>query len=215
MSGQKRRDSQGQGGIRPFQAVKNPFDRFIAFWAVFRSHRTCCRKSTRLAMGETLSEYDFMTNDAFQSTRPSRGETSAASFATWAKQITIHSPLAGRDRSENDSQQRSRNFNPPAPRGARRPWGLKCATFSAFQSTRPSRGETPCSHAGPQRLCDFNPLAPRGARHEPGVRTIGRTEISIHSPLAGRDGRGQGAGLPAVCISIHSPLAGRDYLSSA
>ena len=143
MSGQKRRDSQGQGGIRPFQAVKNPFDRFIAFWAVFRSHRTCCRESARLAMGETLSKYDFMTNDAFQSTRPSRGETAQTgrravrhgNFNPLAprgarqavkrqikhgKGISIHSPLAGRDEQSTLTRHQD----------------------TLFQSTRPSRGET-------------------------------------------------------------------------
>ena len=192
MSGQKRRDSQGQGGIRPFQAVKNPFDRFIAFWAVFRSHRTCCRESARLAMGETLSKYDFMTNDAFQSTRPSRGETSAASFATWAKQITIHSPLAGRDRSENDSQQRSRNFNPPAPRGARRPWGLKCATFSAFQSTRPSRGETQHRYAAQADQDQFQSTRPsRGETGEDRVLACRRFAFQSTRPSRGETKRYQ------------------------
>ena len=165
--GYERAEKAGFPRPRRNQALsgrKNPFDRFIAFWAVFRSHRTCCRESARLAMGETLSKYDFMTNDAFQSTRPSRGETTRLDLGIHQLLISIHSPLAGRDRSENDSQQRSRNFNPPAPRGARRPWGLKCATFSAFQSTRPSRGETAEAPCG-DKVC----------------------KISIHSPLAGRD----------------------------
>ena len=177
MSGQKRRDSQGQGGIRPFQAVKNPFDRFIAFWAVFRSHRTCCRESARLAMGETLSKYDFMTNDAFQSTRPSRGETPVKLRKTASQKISIHSPLAGRDTARSWLMTITRkhfnplaprgarhaaicshptavaHFNPLAPRGARRAAGRAVYTGLQFQSTRPSRGETVRGDAG--HACGF------------------------------------------------------------
>ena len=100
-------------------------------------------------------------------------------------------------------------FNPLAPRGARRPCPTTSAPGLRFQSTRPSRGET-------------------------NVKATGNTGtfISIHSPLAGRDGtlvfdmlddrhfnplapRGarhllNKALVAASKISIHSPLAGRD-----
>ena len=59
-----------------------------------------------------------------------------------------------------------------------------------FQSTRPSRGETY--------------LVSVGAMTD---------EISIHSPLAGRDLVHADRMLMAV-ISIHSPLAGRDSKKS-
>ena len=35
-------------------------------------------------------------------------------------------------------------------------------------------------------------------------------DISIHAPLAGRDGSGQGSTTREFGISIHAPLAGRD-----
>ena len=124
--------------------------------------------------------------------------------------VSIHSPLAGRD-----------------IRTARRN-----TQWKAFQSTRPSRGETgepdtvsaqgrgfnPLAPRGARlipggmacRAVRFNPLAPRGARHRRAERG-GRAEaVSIHSPLAGRDVfPGSSEGMDET-VSIHSPLAGRD-----
>ena len=172
----------------------------------------------------------------FQSTRPSRGETT---------------------RTVRKARTRP-NFNPLAPRGARRFSKHKHVTAIIFQSTRPSRGETgqplelECGDyisihsplAGRDstvRLyrCDalhFNPLAPRGARLLSASIHPGQVLISIHSPLAGRDrmamtgsfatstfqstrpSRGEtiprGGLVIHTLISIHSPLAGRDSKKS-
>ena len=101
--------------------------------------------------------------------------------------ISIHSPLAGRDATATYLLETYADFNPLAPRGARlkRPEGVNIATV--FQSTRPSRGET----EGPgQHIAERN--------------------ISIHSPLAGRDLPEMNGILFPFSISIHSPLAGRD-----
>ena len=79
----------------------------------------------------------------FQSTRPSRGETT---------------------RTVRKARTRP-NFNPLAPRGARRFSKHKHVTAIIFQSTRPSRGETVFQ-----------------------IDKVGdAVKISIHSPLAGRD----------------------------
>ena len=101
----------------------------------------------------------------FQSTRPSRGETQLHGITRRAAEISIHSPLAGRDCNMVRHWNHSINFNPLAPRGARRvsvcrraacgsnfnplaPRGARrrpeqSPTFAeTFQSTRPSRGET-------------------------------------------------------------------------
>ena len=100
----------------------------------------------------------------FQSTRPSRGETGLYRIVGMPSSISIHSPLAGRDAAAALRQHRRQHFNPLAPRGARPSpgrWG-----GAAFY---------------------FNPLAPRGARRVANI-PIGNTKnISIHSPLAGRD----------------------------
>ena len=122
----------------------------------------------------------------FQSTRPSRGETPAPPMPAAPQTISIHSPLAGRDFNarEVDGQlvisihsplagrdiravhlcHLQKNFNPLAPRGARHLGCLKPENPAAFQSTRPSRGETAAD-----------------------VRLPVGQNISIHSPLAGRD----------------------------
>ena len=102
----------------------------------------------------------------FQSTRPSRGETILSDIKRVQRYISIHSPLAGRDPACGLKRPRRGDFNPLAPRGAR-PWTIwMMHSFCRFQSTRPSRGETSTK------------------------KKLGRNfDISIHSPLAGRDGR--------------------------
>ena len=119
--------------------------------------------------------------------------------------ISIHSPLAGRDGPTispppplNDFNplaprgarphdvhlySGARDFNPLAPRGARRAAAQATCIGGSFQSTRPSRGETVGSHI----------VTPA-------------QRISIHSPLAGRDGVRFSAGCPP---SDFNPLAPR------
>ena len=125
------------------------------------------------------------------------------------QQISIHAPLAGRDKTSREHDFIAKNFNPRAPRGARphiridkplvrtfqstRP--SRGATTKAmtkappepFQSTRPSRGATPCAATLRTGQSYFNPRAPRGAR-PPFERCVyPALKISIHAPLAGRD----------------------------
>ena len=116
-------------------------------------------------------------------------------------------------------------------RGETFPSWVSCH-LSLFQSTRPSRGETGrCGPCGRSHH-NFNPLAPRGARLVDDYHPVTSLQISIHSPLAGRDTEGHreelhfryfnplaprgarpnqnGDLLDVLSISIHSPLAGRD-----
>ena len=102
-------------------------------------------------------------------------------------EISIHSPLAGRD----------------VFRRAVRILRI------LFQSTRPSRGETRGLANAMAEQWDFNPLAPRGARLCRYSAMASSSRISIHSPLAGRDRKIPGTDR-YLGISIHSPLAGRD-----
>ena len=60
-----------------------------------------------------------LTVCGFQSTRPSRGETIADQQWEREFEISIHSPLAGRDSSNQSGNTQTSNFNPLAPRGAR------------------------------------------------------------------------------------------------
>ena len=126
----------------------------------------------------------------------------------------------------------SDDFNPLAPRGARRSSCSARPPLLEFQSTPPSRGETPSRLAQAQQSKDFNPLAPRGARRKIyGSRCFGweyfnplaprgaRPGISGHSghregfqstrPSRGETKTIEEQGL-VLKISIHSPLAGRD-----
>ena len=146
----------------------------------------------------------------FQSTRPSRG-------ATWT------TPIGGLSRE---------NFNPRAPRGARRYFERGGAARRKFQSTRPSRGATdyywpvfanigisihaPLAgrdlfrHRQHCELQDFNPRAPRGARP---LNSMGQQLKTLDfNPRAPRGARRNGAADRGrqCAISIHAPLAGRD-----
>ena len=124
-------------------------------------------------------------------------------------EISIHPPLAGRDATAAVRLAVGPHFNPPAPCGAGRSRRNTQSLRRTFQSTRPLRGGTKC----PQAL-DVVRL------------------ISIHPPLAGRDTdalkasalrsafqstRPLRGGTRLLCckqkptsISIHPPLAGRD-----
>ena len=150
-----------------------------------------------------------MAKGKFQSTRPARGATMPSSLAICLTSISIHAPREGRDNKSNDiSAARAisihapregrdrelglrgvplKDFNPRAPRGARRyknaEKGRQLVTFQStrpargatlflafqlpqirFQSTRPARGATRRSKSRPDGSCYFNPRAPRGAR---------------------------------------------------
>ena len=78
--------------------------------------------------------------------------------------ISIHSPLAGRDRERMGAGRIWLDFNPLAPRGAR----------------LPTRSQSGCD----AYISIHSPLAGRDGKKAliPPVRGI-----SIHSPLAGRD----------------------------
>ena len=129
-----------------------------------------------------------VTGTKFQSTRPSRGETGRGAGRRRRECISIHSPLAGRDKGRDSGATEGINFNPLAPRGARR-YRTGCGfTWIRFQSTRPSRGETTYWLAY-GRIILFQSTRPsRGETCCDSYRSAYH-RISIHSPLAGRDRR--------------------------
>ena len=146
--------------------------------------------------------------------------------------ISIHAPLAGRDKErfitagppEFQSTRPLRGatgqdrtgvggglyFNPRAPCGAR-PLSLRFALLHPeFQSTRPLRGATPAYTK--RELAElFQSTRPLRGATVASIIFLTPLSISIHAPLAGRDGR---PGRPRVRarISIHAPLAGRDSI---
>ena len=150
----------------------------------------CAFQSTRPSRGATVacSRRGFARR-LFQSTRPSRSATQFGFLYVAEISISIHAPLAERDETTHSSPKHKHDFNPRAPRGARHRLENKRRTIGLiFQSTRPSRGAT-----------------------SPPPEGGGLTQISIHAPLAGRDGGGLAQNRQPAPISIHAPLAGRDH----
>ena len=92
----------------------------------------------------------------------------------------------GRDSTAIIPSRPLRDFNPRAPRGARRQSRAQSLQLSSFQSTRPAWGATP-----------------------PGLEPGDVGRISIHAPRVGRDPR-QPAARADIRISIHAPRVGRD-----
>ena len=123
----------------------------------------------RAPCGARLKELqDRLTEIAFQSTRPLRGATFQGIPFGLSCKISIHAPLAGCDGQPWIFRCSTRNFNPRTPCGVRRQLlspGVN--DMPLFQSTHPLRGAT---------VID--------------VVTGLTWLISIHAPLAGRDGHG-------------------------
>ena len=83
------------------------------------------------------------------------------------------------------------DFNPRAPRGARREFISGVMQNIRFQSTCPARGTT-TSHRTISHKSDFNPRAPRGARPPTSLPVKATRLISIHVPREGHDQTHQG-----------------------
>ena len=126
----------------------------------------------------------------FQSTRPLRGATRAAGRGAALDRISIHAPLAGRDRYKEPTGYLGADFNPRAPCGARLP--VLSGTF---------------------RQINFNPRAPCGARRPCCATTRGYRVFQSTRPLRGATFTYATLKLLSG-ISIHAPLAGRDVFSS-
>ena len=86
----------------------------------------------------------FLSIVRFQPTRPLRGATSQMARRTKPTSISTHAPLAGRDSSDKNKDNKQSNFNPRAPCGAR------LRELNKLSRT----------------VIDFNPRAPCGARQQ-------------------------------------------------
>ena len=115
-----------------------------------------------------------------------RGATRFGSVIGNRPCISIHAPHAGRDEWKNGRKQRTQNFNPRAPCGAR--------LFRQGGDADEDQISIHAPHAGRDQ-----------GREEQG----GRKGISIHAPHAGRDTASTADTIAAI-ISIHAPHAGRD-----
>ena len=156
---------------------------------VIRSIRPKISIHAPLAGRDLFGYADYSTPIIFQSTRPLRGATPtpskrrrlvghfnprapcgarpcSLSHASHALVISIHAPLAGRDKKNNWLTLCQLVFQSTRPlRGATCEERLSSNALEGFQSTRPLRGATLVRDA----MAMFN-------------------GISIHAPLAGRDG---------------------------
>ena len=120
-------------------------------------------QSTRPLRGETNQPVQRGGLYGFQSTRPLRGETVSSAEVRISGALSIHSPLAGRDRTAGRNRRNRCNF----------------------QSTRPLRGETSTNPRIVENVDTFNPLAPCGARPRRfGFLRVGRVFQSTR-PLRG------------------------------
>ena len=185
----------------------------------------------RAVRDDTGGRYTVIV-DLFQSTHPSRGATAPTNLPRSITRISIHAPLAGRDRLRA-SRAEAGKISIHAPHAGRDLQLPDIITNNIkFQSTRLMRGATGIGrrivapqlisihapHAGRdaqelknlvQRL-NFNPRAPCGARPPAGGTASRCSHISIHAPRAGRDVDVATAAVVAAAISIHAPHAGRD-----
>ena len=103
--------------------------------------------------------------NAFQSTCPARGTTPRTMRRVSAGNISIHVPREGHDQLRARGVSGDYNFNPRAPRGARR---RKIGALLRWRF-------------------HFNPRAPRGARLVRLVYLRQAGRISIHVPREGHD----------------------------
>ena len=155
----------------------------------------------------------------------------------WSRLISIHAPLAGRDRIGGEKHAGRLKFQSTRPsRGATCGIDLYCRRKKSisihaplagrdygllpgpllpgrFQSTRPSRGATACWLARESSACPFQSTRPsRGATAR--LRAAGKYPRDFN-PRAPRGARlwADRHGVAIAGISIHAPLAGRDNLS--
>ena len=179
------------------------------FWSIVRSISLTISIHAPLAgcdVRRTLCLY--LKDSPFQSTHPLRGATGSHALFVQQGRISIHAPLAGCDVVCSLLEVVSLRFQSTRP--------LRGATFLVpttmhfvrFQSTHPLRGATYfCICRDFLRGISIHaPLAGRDGRLR--VDRL-RDLISIHAPLAGRD-RCPAQCFPHEAISIHAPLAGRD-----
>ena len=150
------------------------------------------------------------THCPFQSTCPARGTTTHRLSADNRARISIHVPREGHDVTAPIAPKPTADFNPRAPRGARRrtlqivykeegisihvpreghdPCGEHAdARQPQFQSTCPARGTTIHIDYLRKSLPYFNPRAPRGARLTIQPRVTGA--VSYFNPRAPRGAR--------------------------
>ena len=181
----------------------------------------------------TPSHAEFQS-PVFQSTRPLRGATAIANLlGSLVTAISIHAPLAGRDRGRHARRASESDFNPRAPCGARpgchtcqrrgmyfnprAPCGARLYTKSQQIQKMNFNPRAPCGARQFMDTChgrsrNFNPRAPCGARRTTIKQNWHNPSISTHAPLAGRDGIKSFNGEPVYHFNPRAPCGARRQL---
>ena len=143
-------------------------------------------QSTRPARGATINAQALRELHAISIHAPREGRDSAQRDAKRDLRISIHAPREGRDCYCGCHRRFQRDFNPRAPRGARRQCETVVVMAHIFQSTRPARGATLTSSSATATTRFQSTRPARGAtgsrRHDSHY-----VSISIHAPREGRD----------------------------
>ena len=149
------------------------------------------------------------TMSRFQSTHPLRGATGYMVYQKFAKEISIHAPLAGCDSCSYPHNMVCQYFNPRTPCGVRPDMSLYSLLPESISIHAPLAGcDAPEScKSSTCRISIHAPLA--GCDLLPPIKRS-RFSISIHAPLAGCDFVQRRASSSVNVISIHAPLAGCD-----
>ena len=124
---------------------------------------------------------------SFQSTRPLRGATWSLSSRSSADRFQSTRPLRGATFNHQGLSISAIYFNPRAPCGAR-PRSARAAARSRHFNPRAPCGARQAGTSKRSRSQNFNPRAPCGARLGDLCLYRSLCHISIHAPLAGRDG---------------------------
>ena len=131
---------------------------------------------------------------------------------SWPGSISIHAPLAGRDRVPSRLSNPFTDISIHAPLAGRDL--ILFFVFVAlllFQSTRPLRGATLLSPLSEDRL-KISIHAPLAGRDTSFLYTYYIIKISIHAPLAGRDETPAPVETPVVVFQSTRPLRGATAL---
>ena len=144
----------------------------------------------------------------FQLTRPLRGAALLVRPNDFGTEISIHTPLAGRDWSTQAECIRYPYFNSHAPCGAR-PHNFHYRTeISVISTHTPLAGRNLLFCSFQHLTVHFNSHAPCGARQFEISNLYRAPKISTHTPLAGRDTLSEALRQTAGKFQLTRPLRG-------
>ena len=149
---------------------------------------TACFQSTRSARSATdISKYFYsIQHFSIHALREERDD--AQLLCAGRHSISIHALREERDSSMSRRTSVCTDFNPRAPRGARRGFSQKLRRVYEDFNPRAPRGARLCPSGRRSPARNFNPRAPRGARLHQREVWSRFNDISIHALREERDG---------------------------